>query len=169
MKSKKQKKDELSIRRQHLQSVIETVNIAIEVSSGVKIITIARRKGVSGTNISQKNQKGLKYGAKHGSLQTALDIATAALAGLPALYSPEIKGSVKREANKAAPAEVLQRSIETLELSCRATTCLFNAGITNIGELISTNKMELLKRKNFGIKSLFEINQALSELGLCII
>lgn len=157
-------KTPLSIRQQHLQTVIRTVSTAIEVSSGVKIITIAQRRGVSGTTISQENQKGLKYGATHGSLQAALDVARAALA--------EIKEPINKEKVKPAktPAfsDVFLRNIKTLELSCRATNCLFNAGINNIGELMSVRAVDLLKRKNFGIKSLIEINQALSEIGLRI-
>lgn len=154
-------KPALSIRQQHLQTVIRTVSTAIEVSSGVKIITIARRRGVSGTTISQENQKGLKYGATHGSLQAALDVARAALA--------EIKEPIKaKPAKTPAFSDVFLRNIKTLELSCRATNCLFNASINNIGELMSVRAVDLLKRKNFGIKSLIEINQALAEIGLRI-
>ena len=62
--------------------------------------------------------------------------------------------------------ENLNRSVEELELSVRAYNCLKNADIKTIGELVQKTEAEMLKTKNFGRKSLNEIKEILSEMGL---
>ncbi|MBE9546190.1 MAG: DNA-directed RNA polymerase subunit alpha [Proteobacteria bacterium] len=62
--------------------------------------------------------------------------------------------------------ENLLRSVEELELSVRSANCLQNAGITLIGELVQKTEAEMLKTKNFGRKSLNEIKEILTEMGL---
>jgi hypothetical protein len=57
-------------------------------------------------------------------------------------------------------------SIDYLELSARARSCLRNARISTIGELINKSEIELLKTKNFGQKSLKEIREQLALLHL---
>jgi len=67
-----------------------------------------------------------------------------------------------------APAlnENLFRSVDDLELSVRSANCLKNANIRYIGELVQKTEGEMLKTKNFGRKSLNEIKDILSEMGL---
>src|ERR1700723_357683 len=60
----------------------------------------------------------------------------------------------------------LNRSVEELELSVRSYNCLKNANIQTIGELVQKTEAEMLKTKNFGRKSLNEIKEILSNLGL---
>ncbi len=60
----------------------------------------------------------------------------------------------------------LKRSVEELELSVRSYNCLKNADIKTIGELVQKTEAEMLKTKNFGRKSLNEIKEILSEMGL---
>jgi len=60
----------------------------------------------------------------------------------------------------------LHRSVNELELSVRAANCLKNADIHTIGDLIQRTEAEMLKTKNFGRKSLHEIKEMLSEMGL---
>jgi len=60
----------------------------------------------------------------------------------------------------------LKRSVEELELSVRSYNCLKNADIKTIGELVQRTEAEMLKTKNFGRKSLNEIKEILSEMGL---
>ncbi len=60
----------------------------------------------------------------------------------------------------------LKRSVEELELSVRSYNCLKNADIKTIGELVQKTEGEMLKTKNFGRKSLNEIKEILSEMGL---
>src|SRR5262249_7747809 len=55
-----------------------------------------------------------------------------------------------------------------LELSVRSANCLQNANIRYIGELVQKTEAEMLKTKNFGRKSLKEIKEILSEMGLAL-
>ena len=64
--------------------------------------------------------------------------------------------------------ENLYRSVEELELSVRSANCLQNANIRYIGELVQRTEAEMLKTKNFGRKSLKEIKELLSEMGLSL-
>jgi DNA-directed RNA polymerase subunit alpha len=62
--------------------------------------------------------------------------------------------------------EVLNRSVEELELSVRSYNCLKNANIQSIGDLVQKTEAEMLRTKNFGRKSLNEIKELLAGLGL---
>ena len=62
----------------------------------------------------------------------------------------------------------LNISVNEIELSVRAANCLNNANITTVGELAQKTEAEMLKYRNFGKKSLNEIKQKLSELGLAL-
>jgi len=64
--------------------------------------------------------------------------------------------------------ENLFRSVEELELSVRSANCLQNANITLIGELVQRTEQDMLKTKNFGRKSLKEIKEILSNMGLSL-
>lgn len=64
--------------------------------------------------------------------------------------------------------ENLYRLVDELELSVRSANCLKNAGIKLIGELVSRTEAEMLKTQNFGRKSLNEIKDILSEMGLTL-
>lgn len=62
--------------------------------------------------------------------------------------------------------ENLLRSVNELELSVRSANCLKNANIKNISDLVQRSEGEMLKTKNFGRKSLNEIKEILTEMGL---
>jgi DNA-directed RNA polymerase subunit alpha len=62
--------------------------------------------------------------------------------------------------------ENLFKSVDELELSVRSANCLKNAEIRYIGDLVQKTEAEMLKTKNFGRKSLNEIKEILSEMGL---
>ena len=62
----------------------------------------------------------------------------------------------------------LFRSVDELELSVRSANCLKNANIRLIGELVQKTEAEMLKTKNFGRKSLNEIKEILTEMGLSL-
>ena len=64
--------------------------------------------------------------------------------------------------------EQLNRSVEELELSVRSYNCLKNANIQTIGELVQKTEAEMLRTKNFGRKSLNEIKEILSSMGLSL-
>ncbi|MBN1880567.1 MAG: DNA-directed RNA polymerase subunit alpha [Deltaproteobacteria bacterium] len=62
--------------------------------------------------------------------------------------------------------ENLLRPVSELELSVRSSNCLKNADIKYIGDLVQMTEMEMLKTKNFGRKSLNEIKEILTDMGL---
>jgi DNA-directed RNA polymerase subunit alpha len=64
--------------------------------------------------------------------------------------------------------ENLLRSVDELELSVRSANCLKNADIHKIWQLVSKSESEMLKTKNFGRKSLNEIKEVLTEMGLSL-
>jgi DNA-directed RNA polymerase subunit alpha len=64
--------------------------------------------------------------------------------------------------------ENLNRSVDELELSVRSYNCLKNANIKTIGELVQKNEPEMLKTRNFGRKSLNEIKEILTTMGLSL-
>ncbi|MCB9029839.1 MAG: DNA-directed RNA polymerase subunit alpha [Deltaproteobacteria bacterium] len=75
-----------------------------------------------------------------------------------------------QEEEKVEPTEQfnqnLFRRIEELELSVRSANCLENADIKFIGELVQRTEAEMLRTKNFGRKSLNEIKEILTGMGL---
>ncbi|TAE90787.1 MAG: DNA-directed RNA polymerase subunit alpha [Verrucomicrobia bacterium] len=58
----------------------------------------------------------------------------------------------------AALKKLLGMSVNEIELSVRAANCLNNANITTVGQLATKSEAEMLKYRNFGKKSLNEIN-----------
>ena len=72
----------------------------------------------------------------------------------------------KREIPYMSQIDILSKPIEHLELSVRSNNCLRSAGIEKIYELVQKTEEELLKTKNFGRKSLSEIKETLTNLGL---
>ena len=60
----------------------------------------------------------------------------------------------------------LLKKVEELELSVRSANCLQNANIKYIYELVSKTEGEMLRTKNFGRKSLNEIKEILTNMGL---
>src|SRR5215813_2016927 len=71
-----------------------------------------------------------------------------------------------QEIRHDAVLEHLNKSVDELELSVRSYNCLKNANIRTIGELVTKSEAEMLKTKNFGRKSLNEIKEILSSMGL---
>lgn len=60
----------------------------------------------------------------------------------------------------------LLRKVDDLELSVRSANCLKNDNIVYIGDLVQKTENELLRTPNFGRKSLNEIREVLSQMGL---
>ncbi len=61
---------------------------------------------------------------------------------------------------------VLLKKVDELELSVRSANCLKNDNIVYIGDLIQKTEAEMLRTPNFGRKSLNEIKEVLSGMGL---
>ncbi len=82
----------------------------------------------------------------------------------------EEEAEAQEEEVRTEPAfnENLFRSVDELELSVRSANCLKKADIRHIGELVQRTEQEMLKTKNFGRKSLNEIKEILSEMGLSL-
>ena len=78
---------------------------------------------------------------------------------------PEVEAE---EAQAIQLNDNLFRSVDDLELSVRSANCLKNANIRYIGELVCRSEAEMLKTKNFGRKSLNEIKEILSNMGLSL-
>lgn len=82
-------------------------------------------------------------------------------------FDESIEPDIAQEEQKSPQLnENLFRSVDDLELSVRSANCLKNANIRYIGELVAKSEAEMLKTKNFGRKSLNEIKEILSEMGL---
>lgn len=64
--------------------------------------------------------------------------------------------------------ELLNQSVDIIELSVRSSNCLQVARIKILGDLVQKTEQDLLKVKNFGKKSLAEISKKLKELGLSL-
>lgn len=62
--------------------------------------------------------------------------------------------------------KVLEMTIEELDLSVRAYNCLKRAGINTVAELVQRNQEDMMKVRNLGKKSLEEVEQKLTALGL---
>jgi DNA-directed RNA polymerase subunit alpha len=62
--------------------------------------------------------------------------------------------------------DLLDRSVDELELSVRSYNCLKNADIRSIRDLIKRSERDMLNTKNFGKKSLTEIKDLLHGMGL---
>jgi DNA-directed RNA polymerase subunit alpha len=80
----------------------------------------------------------------------------------------ELQQDVAGDTPRAASNENLDKSVEELELSVRSYNCLKNANIRTIRELVQKTEGEMLKTKNFGRKSLNEIKEILSGMGLSL-
>ena len=63
-------------------------------------------------------------------------------------------------------AKLLRMRVDELELSVRSANCLRAAGIETLKDLVQRSESEMLKYRNFGRKSLNELNDILKELGL---
>jgi DNA-directed RNA polymerase subunit alpha len=76
----------------------------------------------------------------------------------------EVEEEVDEERQRVR--RLLERSVEELELSVRSSNCLRAAEIRSIGDLVQKTEPEMLKYRNFGRKSLKEIQDILGEMGL---
>ncbi|MCH7940053.1 MAG: DNA-directed RNA polymerase subunit alpha, partial [Candidatus Marinimicrobia bacterium] len=61
---------------------------------------------------------------------------------------------------------LLKKNIDEMELSVRSHNCLQAAGISTIYELVTKEENQMLKFKNFGRKSLTELQEKLGGMGL---
>ncbi|NLZ95967.1 MAG: DNA-directed RNA polymerase subunit alpha, partial [Bacteroidales bacterium] len=62
--------------------------------------------------------------------------------------------------------QLLKRKLSDLNLSVRALNCLKAANVESLGQLVEYNSNDLLKIRNFGKKSLAELEELLEGLNL---
>ncbi len=74
----------------------------------------------------------------------------------------------KQDDERTRMKKLLNMSVNEIELSVRAANCLNNANITTVGQLATKSESEMLKYRNFGKKSLNEIKDKLTQLGLSL-
>jgi len=74
----------------------------------------------------------------------------------------------KIDEEKEKMKTTLAKSVEELELSVRSSNCLKNANIKTIADLVTKSEVDMLKYRNFGRKSLNEIKEVLTEMGLSL-
>jgi DNA-directed RNA polymerase subunit alpha len=102
-------------------------------------------------------QKGLRLGqAAEGAAPVLVD------ADVQSLTAPRRPSVVTGD----IPTEILAKGVGDLQLSVRSRKALQRLNINTIGELASRTEDELLGCKNFGLTSLNEIKQQLTEMGL---
>ncbi len=63
-------------------------------------------------------------------------------------------------------SDLLSRSVDDLDLSSRSANSLKNADIKTLSDLVSRSERQMLETKNFGQKSLEEVQEVLGRLGL---
>ena len=74
----------------------------------------------------------------------------------------------RRALRAAIPEDKYNLPVEQLNLSVRAMNCLRRTGITTVGELIGRGEKELLSLRNFGEKSMRELEERLVAIGLSL-
>jgi DNA-directed RNA polymerase subunit alpha len=79
----------------------------------------------------------------------------------------EIKAE-KEAADLAIPQELYNMPVEQLNLSVRTMNCLRRGNISAVGEVMQKGEKGLITLRNFGIKSLQELEERLNELGLSL-
>ena len=75
-------------------------------------------------------------------------------------------GTVEAAGDTAQINRYLLKKVDELELSVRSANCLKNDNIIYIGDLVGKTEAEMLRTPNFGRKSLNEIKEVLSSMGL---
>ena len=83
-----------------------------------------------------------------------------------ALDSTENEGNEEFDEEVLYMRQLLKTKLVDMDLSVRALNCLKSAEVETLGDLVVFNKTDLLKFRNFGKKSLSELEELLANLGL---
>ena len=83
-------------------------------------------------------------------------------------FTEEPEGTEEKEVDEEAKkiVQLLQTPVEEIELTVRSANCLKAAGITHLRDLVSRTEAEMLQYRNFGRKSLNELQKILEENNL---
>ena len=117
------------------------------------------------TDGSVKPEDAIAYAAR--ILQDQLSLFVHFEEGVPLPSSPMIGMAAQPEESDANQLNrYLLKKVDELELSVRSANCLKNDNIIYIGDLVQKTEAEMLRTPNFGRKSLNEIKEVLSSMGL---
>ena len=82
------------------------------------------------------------------------------------LENPDIEGNQEFDEEILHMRQLLKTRLVDMNLSVRALNCLKAADVDTLGDLVQYNKTDLLKFRNFGKKSLSELDDLLESLNL---
>ncbi|MDE6177124.1 MAG: DNA-directed RNA polymerase subunit alpha, partial [Paramuribaculum sp.] len=82
------------------------------------------------------------------------------------LETPEAEGTEDFDEEVLHMRQLLKSRLVDMNLSVRALNCLKSAEVETLGELVVLNKNDLLRFRNFGRKSLTELDELLANLNL---
>ena len=115
------------------------------------------------TDGTVKPDDAVAYAARILQDQLALFINFEEPTGIQAAPSTAVAAE---EDDDAQMNRYLLKKVDELELSVRSANCLKNDNIIYIGDLVQKSEAEMLRTPNFGRKSLNEIKEVLSSMGL---
>ena len=84
------------------------------------------------------------------------------------LENPELEGNEEFDEEILHMRQLLKTKLVDMNLSVRALNCLKAADVETLGDLVQYNKTDLLKFRNFGKKSLSELDDLLESLNLSV-
>jgi DNA-directed RNA polymerase subunit alpha len=117
------------------------------------------------TDGSLSPEDSLAYGAKILQDQLQLFVNFEEAAAVAPVAHTTTGGTVEVD-DSASINRYLLKKVDELELSVRSANCLKNDNIIYIGDLVQKTESEMLRTPNFGRKSLNEIKEVLSQMGL---
>ena len=82
------------------------------------------------------------------------------------LETTDVDGNEEFDEEVLHMRQLLKTKLVDMDLSVRALNCLKSADVETLGELVVFNKTDLLKFRNFGRKSLTELDELLASLNL---
>ena len=82
------------------------------------------------------------------------------------LETTDVDGNEEFDEEVLHMRQLLKTKLVDMDLSVRALNCLKSADVETLGELVVFNKTDLLKCRNFGRKSLTELDELLAGLNL---
>ena len=85
-----------------------------------------------------------------------------------AIETADAEGNEEFDVEVLHMRQLLKSKLADMDLSVRALNCLKAADVETLGELVKFNKNDLLKFRNFGKKSLTELDELLESLNLSI-
>ncbi len=88
------------------------------------------------------------------------------MVAVPTMAGMAVPSAAETESDANQLNRYLLKKVDELELSVRSANCLKNDNIIYIGDLVQKTEAEMLRTPNFGRKSLNEIKEVLSSMGL---